>query len=412
MRFTRLSDWLGWQETLHAKPIDLGLERIKAVIRRMGIEAPYTVITVAGTNGKGSSVAYLEAILEEAGYRTGTFTSPHLLRYNERIRLDGREVGDAELCRAFDAVDRARGDISLTYFEFSALAALWLFERARPDIAVLEVGMGGRLDAVNAIDPDVALITALDVDHTEWLGKDRDTIALEKAGILRPGRPGVCSDPHPPRSLLEAAEEKGAPLFCLGRDYHVERLGEGWRWKGARISLGPLPVPPLAGDFQMQNAAGAIMALNCLSHHPVAPQAVARGLSRVRVPGRFQRLPGRVERIFDVAHNPQAAEALAQNLRALPPLPTHGVFSLLKGKDLEGVVRPLLPLFSAWHVAELADRRAAPLEAMVETLERLGAEVLVWKDVGEAARQAQKRAERVVAFGSFVTVAEAWKTSA
>ncbi|MGE0082737.1 MAG: bifunctional tetrahydrofolate synthase/dihydrofolate synthase [Thiohalomonadaceae bacterium] len=414
MRYRTLAEWLAWQETLHPKAIDLGLERVGEVLGRMGLGRPsHAVVTVAGTNGKGSSVAMLDAILRAAGYRVGTYTSPHLLRYNERVRIDGREVSDEALCAAFDRVDRARGDISLSYFEFGTLAALDLLERAELDAAVLEVGMGGRLDAVNLIDADVALITTIDVDHAEWLGPDRESIAREKAGIFRPHRPAVCSDPNPPQALFTEAERLGTPLFILGRDFDYGVEGQQWWWRGTLQRREGLPLPALRGVSQPQNAAGVLMVLEQLTARlPVYQQDVRAGLLSVQLPGRFQVLPGAVPRILDVGHNPHAAAELARNLAAWPCSgKTRLVIAILGDKDAAGVVRELAPQVGAWYVAGLEGARGAGPERLAAILQEAGlGPVQCFARVEDACRRADEEAQpgdRVVVFGSFHTVAAA-----
>jgi len=275
MRFDTLDDWLSWQETLHPTEIELGLERVGTVLARLELTQPnFTLITVAGTNGKGSSVAMLEAILLAAGYHVGSYTSPHLLTYNERIKLDGTPVDDAMLCESFERIDQARGayphdpavqEISLSYFEFGTLAAIDILHRAGVDVAILEVGLGGRLDAVNVLDADVALITAIDVDHCDWLGNDRETIGRERAGIMRAGRPAVCAGPLPPTSLLKHAAELGTPLSLIQRDFSITQQGEQWDWRGAGQVWRQLPVPALSGAFQLHNAAGVLAVLAALA---------------------------------------------------------------------------------------------------------------------------------------------------
>ncbi|SCZ63747.1 bifunctional tetrahydrofolate synthase/dihydrofolate synthase [Thiohalomonas denitrificans] len=413
-RFSSLDDWLAWQETLHPAKIELGLERLGRVLARMGRQrAPFPVITVAGTNGKGSSVAMLEAILRAAGYRVGTYTSPHLLRYTERIRIDGREIDEPALCDAFETVDKARGDISLTYFEFGTLAAFDLFFRSDLDVAVLEVGMGGRLDAVNAWDPDVALVTAVDVDHAAWLGSDRETIGREKAGIFRAGRPAVCSDPQPPYSLIEFAREVGAPLYRAGDDYRYRDHGGNWSWTAAGRRREALPWPIMRGVSQLQNAAGVLMALDCVSDRlPVDQRAVREGLLSARVRGRFEVLPGDVPEILDVAHNPQAAEELARNLVRLPaPGRTLAVFAVLADKDIAGIVRPLAACIDHWFVAGLGGARPTVAGETARQLEAAGIRsVECGSSVPSLLIEARRRAEpgdRIVVFGSFNTVAEA-----
>ena len=413
-RFSSLNQWLAWQERLHPQAIDLGLDRVKAVLTRLGISRPAPiVVTVAGTNGKGSTVAFMDAILRAQGYRTATYTSPHLLRYNERVRIDGQQVGDSSLCEAFAEIDGARLDTSLTYFEFGTLAALALFQRASLDVALLEVGMGGRLDAVNCIDPDVAVVTALDVDHAAWLGEDREAIALEKAGIFRPGRAAVCSDPHPPTSLLARAEAVGVDLCVLGAQFRIERARrEGWSWRGRYWALDELPLPALEGEFQLQNAAGALMGMELLRESlPVSRQAVSEGLRSVRLPGRCQRVSGPVPCIVDVAHNPQAARVLARHLSLTRgPGRTLAVFSMLGDKDIAGVVSAMSSCIDHWYLGVLDGDRVASAEQLTEALRDHSPAVLdVCDGVPQAWRAATRAAapgDRVVVFGSFRTVAQ------
>ncbi len=325
MRFDTLNDWLAWQETLHPKAIDLGLERVREVAARLGLLAPkHVVISVAGTNGKGSSVAMLEAILACAGLRVGAYTSPHLWQYNERIRIDRQPVDDAVLVASFARIDAARGDISLSYFEFGTLAALDILQRADVDVAVLEVGLGGRLDAVNIVDADCALVTGIGIDHVEWLGPDRESIGREKAGIFRGGRPAVCSDPQPPASLRAVAQDCGAIWYGLGEQFGYARTGEVWDWWGPNLRLDGLPLPALPGPFQLQNAAGVVMALQTLGARlPVSVQALQAGLRAARVAGRFTVVPGPFETIFDVAHNPHAASRARRGARGAAMLGPH-----------------------------------------------------------------------------------------
>ena len=414
MRFSSLEQWLEWQESLHPSAIDLGLERPGRVLKALGLESPtHTVITVAGTNGKGSSVAMLESILLAAGYRVGCYTSPHLLHYNERIRLNGEPVADSSICEAFERIDRARGETSLTYFEFGTLAAFDLFARAGLDVALLEVGLGGRLDAVNLLDADVALVTAIDIDHAAWLGEDREAIGREKAGIFRRGRPAVCSDPQPPASLLAHAAELGCELSLPGRDFaYRQEEGDSWSWSGPR-RYSALPLPALRGRFQLQNAAGVLMVLSLLAERlPVSPQHLRQGLLAVALPGRFQRLPGEPALIVDVAHNPQSAAALAENLRQMPVAgETRAVVAMLADKDLARVVRELVPVVDHWYVAGLEVWRgcdAASLAAVVAA--ESAAAPAVHEQLPQALAQAQQEAgpgDRIVVFGSFHTVAAA-----
>lgn len=414
MRFPTLDAWLAWQETLHPSAIELGLERPGQVLAALGLTSPgHTVITVAGTNGKGSSVAMLEGILLAAGYRVGCYTSPHLLRYNERVRIDGEPVSDEALCESFERIDQARGETSLTYFEFGTLAAMDIFARAGLDVAVLEVGMGGRLDAVNLQDADVALVTAIDVDHAAWLGNDREAIGREKAGIFRAQRPAVCSDPNPPASLLQHARELGTDLYLLGKEFRYAASDASWNWQGPTVSYDGLPMPVLRGCFQLQNAAGVVMALTLLEDRlPVSPAQLRQGLQRVSLPGRFQVLPGAVATILDVAHNPQSAEALAANLEAQPVAGrTHAVVGVLADKDLGGVLGPLRDIIDLWYPASLDVPRGADFLTLQHALAEQGLEAERGFDsVSEAlvaARACARPGDRIVVFGSFYTVAEA-----
>jgi dihydrofolate synthase/folylpolyglutamate synthase len=413
MKFQTLDQWLSWQESLHPSAIDLGLERPGQVLDALGLRHPdHAVITVAGTNGKGSSVAMLESILRAAGYRVGCYTSPHLLRYNERVRIDGKPVSDEALCDAFERIDQAREDISLTYFEFGTLAAMDIFAHAGLDVAVLEVGMGGRLDAVNLQDADVALITAIDVDHAAWLGNDREAIGREKAGIFRPQRPAVCSDPQPPASLLAYAAELGTALYRLGEAFAYSPGEEGWRWQGANARYDALPLPALLGDFQLQNAAGVVMVLALLDERlPVTATQIRQGLSSVFLPGRFQLLPGLPSTIVDVAHNPQSAGVLAANLKAQAVTErTHAVVGVLADKDLAGVIRPMLDCVDLWYPATLAVPRGSDSSTLRQAITALGGKVEEdYATVSEALAAARGRAQpgdRIVVFGSFYTVAE------
>jgi dihydrofolate synthase/folylpolyglutamate synthase len=415
MRYTSLNDWLAWQETLHPKKIDPGLARAGAVLQRMGLQHPnHAVITVAGTNGKGSTVSFIEHMLRAAGYRTGAYTSPHLLRYNERIRVNGAEVGDAELCASFQRIDDARAAISLSYFEFATLAAFDIFAREGLTAAVLEVGMGGRLDAVNMLDADVAVITSIGLDHMEWLGPDRESIGREKAGIVRPGRPAVCGDSSPPRSLGDYARTLGAPLFLLGRDFHYRRDADSWSWWSERARHDALPLPALRGAFQLQNAATALMAIECLSPRlAVTREAMEEGLRAAYIAGRFQIIPGAVTRIFDVAHNPHSAAALAQALKNEPCTGrTLAVFGMLADKDVCGVAAALRDVIAVWYGAGLAVERGATSEQIAAAVRAAApaAPLSLHATVAEAyhsAMRASRAGERVVVFGSFHTVAQA-----
>jgi len=370
---TSVDDWLSWQQTRNRMGIVLGLERVAEVWARLAPE-PFAcpVVTVGGTNGKGSCVALLEAVYRAAGYRTGAYTSPHLLRYNERIRIDGAEIGDAALCAAFARVDAARGDTPLTYFEFGTLAALDLFARAQLDVVVLEVGLGGRLDAVNLIDADLALVTTIGLDHTAWLGEDRERIAVEKAGIFRPGRPAIIGEQAPPATLRAQAERLGCQVYQLGREYGwlAEGDASGWSWRGPDGRQYALPSPLLRGRVQYDNAAAVVMALRCgEARLPVPVNAIRQGLQRVQLPGRFQVLPGSPTWILDVAHNGEAADALAANLRAWRGGgQLHAVMAVLADKAPQAIAAPLVGLIDRWHLTQTSDPRAMPVAQLAAQL--------------------------------------------
>jgi dihydrofolate synthase/folylpolyglutamate synthase len=417
-----LAGWLAVIETLHPKSIAMGLDRVAQVARRMAIRIDCPVITVAGTNGKGSTCAMLEAIYRHAGLRTGLYMSPHLLRFNERVQIAGDEADDAALVDAFGAVERARtasganGDgTPLTYFEFSTLAALHLFARARLDVLILEVGLGGRLDAVNFVDADVAVVTSIDIDHVEYLGATREAIGREKAGIFRAGRPAVCGDPDPPQSLIDHAAALGAPLWRIGVDYRYVAEGTQWRYEGPRGGRYGLPFPALRGRYQLGNAATALAALDALRDRlPVAAGAVRDGLVHVALPGRLQVLPGRPVVVLDVAHNPQAARVLADALSAMGHFPrTFAVFGMLADKDIEAVAQALAPRIDAWYVAPLPGARGAPAARVVHALAAAGVDdsaVRTFDDIAhafDAARSDAHETDRIAAFGSFLTVAAA-----
>jgi dihydrofolate synthase/folylpolyglutamate synthase len=394
--------------------IELGLDRVQAVLDNMGLRRPpYCVISITGTNGKGSTTVMCETILRHAGFKVGAYTSPHLIHYNERIRLDGRTATDAELCDAFERIDAARGNVPLTYFEFGTAAAFDLFHAAKIDIAVLEVGMGGRLDAVNAIDPDVAILTAVDIDHTAWLGHTREAIGREKAGIFRHGRPAICGDPNPPNVVAAEAARLGANLLQIGRDFRIERSATDWTWRLGECLRSGLPHPSLRGDYQLYNAACALTALEMLHpRFPVTQPDVRAGLLAGVIPGRFQVLPGRPVRVLDVAHNAQAARSLAATLKqqAIPGR-TLAVFGMLKDKDIVSVIGPLLDVVDRWYPTTLNVPRGATSAQLIESLAAAGvtAETQGFDDVHRAYAAALADAgeqDRVVVFGSFHTVGD------
>lgn len=416
---TPLADWLSWLETLHPTEIELGLTRINDVYKRMCRQRPAQhVITVAGTNGKGSTIAMLESILLNAGYSVGSYTSPHLHHYNERVRIGGVDMADKILCRAFNRVNKARDEVSLTYFEFGTLAALDLFTRHDLDIVLLEVGLGGRLDAVNIVEPDIAVITSIALDHEEWLGSDREAIGAEKAGIMREGIPVICGDRQPPQSLLQRAEELHVQLHCLGQQFSYESDTETWNWwvdsgHGKLSHLG-LPQPALSGDFQLDNAAVVLATLQCLLDMPTDRMDIEEGLEHVRLPGRFQLLASEVPCIYDVAHNPHAAAALTQSLQTRPVKGrTRMVFGAMADKDIGLIVDELSAVVDQWYLAAPKIGRAAQSEQMTTILREQGIseDNMAWYgSVMKAVNAAQAEAaddDRVVVCGSFYTVAEA-----
>ena len=426
-----LAEWLDYQQRVHPRAIALGLERVRTVWQRLGapLPAPLT-ISVGGTNGKGSTVAFLQAMLAAAGKRVGAYTSPHLLRYNERVRIAGRDVDDAELCAAFARIEAARGDVALTYFEFGTLAALLLFAEAALDVAVLEVGLGGRLDAVNIIDADVAIVTTVDLDHQDWLGRDRDSIGREKAGIFRAGRPAVIGERDPPRGLLAAAAEARARVLRAGRDFDVRAQADGFIWRsresservgdlhavvddepGSALTIGVLG---LEAPHQIDNAAAALAALWALRDRlGWDAGACTAGLAQARLPGRLQRLPGLPELCVDVAHNPQAARELAAWIDAHPPAGrTLAVFSALADKDVAGIAAALGERIAHWYVAGIGDAGARGLDADAVAA-RLAAVIpgdrrSTHADLAAAlvsARAVATPQDRIIAFGSFHVVA-------
>ncbi len=416
MRFQTLPEWLQWQEKLHFTEVDPGLERVGQVWKQLGgsSKLPFTVITVAGTNGKGSSVAILNAILCAAGYRTGTYTSPHLLRYNERICVDGQLCDDDLICESFNRIDHARGQTSLTYFEFSTLAAVDIFCQQNLDIAILEVGMGGRLDAVNLFDTDIALITPISLDHTTWLGTEREQIGTEKAGILRQGKPVVCSENKPPKSVLSHAQLLQTPIFLADSDFRVDYDNDnnGWSWTNQSTQILNLPLPALAGSYQVQNAAAVLQVIALLNEHnyTISAQHIKTGLTTVELAGRFQRIQGDVEQIFDVTHNQQGAENLVKLLSETPCIGrTIAVLAMLKDKDVSALSSTLKESIDAWYVAGLQGSRGMTgKDLATQVSESVGDDkVFSYRTVVDAYQQAMEatqKGDRVLVFGSFHTV--------
>ncbi len=412
-----LTDWLDHCERLHPKNIELGLDRVRAVAQRLALQFDCPVITVAGTNGKGSTCAMLEAILGHAGYRTGVYTSPHLVHFEERLRLSGEPVQVDELVAAFERVERARCQsqpaVSLTYFEFSTLAILDVMVRARLDVVVLEVGLGGRLDAVNIIEPDCAVITSIDLDHMEFLGPDRESIGYEKAGIMRTGRPVVVSDPVPPQSVLDRAREIDADLWRIGVDFNFSGDKQQWAWRGRDRRYAGLAYPALRGANQLVNASGVLAALAALHESlPVTAQAVRSGLSTVELPGRFQIVPGQPTLVLDVAHNPHSVAALAANLDAMGFFPTtHAVFGAMADKDLALMFARVNPIIDRWYFTDLPTARAQSAQRLIAQWRSLnkradtGAQAFGDPALAlQAAVAVADPADRIVVFGSFYTV--------
>ncbi len=443
---TNLAAWLSHLESLHPKTIALGLERVAQVKQRLNLNPDFPLIIVGGTNGKGSVCAMLEAILHAAGYKVGCYTSPHLLDYNERVRIAKQQASDAELCASFAEIERVRDEIPLTYFEFGTLAAMQCFIAHKVDVAILEVGLGGRLDAVNVFDADVSVVTSVDIDHVDYLGDTREKIAFEKAGIFRHDRVAICADSDVPQALRKHTSDIGAQLWCVGSEFGFvlptparARVGEAhgthtismvkslpqaplpedeglssgqWNYFGKTGGRSALPYPALRGEFQLSNASAVLAALDAVQAQlPVTMQAVRRGLTEVELTGRFQFVPGKPQLILDVAHNPHAARSLAQNLSKLPPTKTYAVVAMLKDKDMAGVVQALREEVDVWLAAGIDAPRGATAQELTDVLKnaQLRGEVVGCSSIANALDEASKRAgenDRIAAFGSFYTVAE------
>ena len=409
-----LSDWLTYLESLNPRAISLGLDRVLQVKNLLQLDPGFPIITVGGTNGKGSTCAFLETILNIARYRVGCYTSPHLLSYNERVHINCRPVDDAALVRVFQKIEAARHDIPLTYFEYGTLAAMQLFIEAGLDAAILEVGLGGRLDAVNAFDADCAVVTSVDFDHMDYLGNTREQIAFEKAGIFRSGKPAICADTDVPETLSRHARSVGARLLRINYDFGFTPEKDQWRYWGRGGRQHTLPYPALRGAYQLQNASAALTALHEFKEIlPVGMGDIRRGLVEVKLPARFQVLPGRPTIILDVAHNPQAAAALSANLAKMGPYRnTFAVFGMLKDKDISGVARFLVPQVNHWLIASIGrERRGATATDVAEELLRAGVSrsaMSGFASPAEAYDQACILAgenDRIIVFGSFHTVA-------
>ena len=453
MRFNNLDDWLTWQESLNPKEIDLGLDRVNRVLAQAGLSSSFNcpLITVAGTNGKGSVVAVLEAIAKAAGLKACSYTSPHIFQYNERIKIDGRPVDDKALCEAFERIDHARGDTALTYFEYGTLAAIDLFFREQPDLIILEVGLGGRLDAVNIMAADACVLTSIAIDHVDWLGDDRELIGREKAGIFREGKPVVCGEPEPPQSVIAEAEKKHCEFLLAGRDYDVIAGGEGesehWGLKSSYGDMTGLPVPNLTGEFQKFNAAAAILALQLLQSNDLLAsrydlaKASGTALTQIELAGRFQKINNSPRVFVDVAHNPHAAEALSSQLKltATGEGKTWAIVAMLADKDLAGVLKNVSADIDAWCFSSLENiPRGLAVEDLFESLPddlfahakaviteenrhdlalnqctMLSETVLLTSSVEKACDTVLSKVDdndRVIIFGSFYTIAEAMKS--
>ncbi|MEG1734802.1 MAG: bifunctional tetrahydrofolate synthase/dihydrofolate synthase [Comamonas sp.] len=419
--FPSLDEWLAYCERLHPQNIALGLDRVREVAQRMGLHFECPVITVAGTNGKGSTCAMLEAVALQSGYRPGVFTSPHLVHFEERCRVGGEIVSAPQLMAHFEQVEQARvqdgKEVALTYFEFTTLAILHLMSQSKLDVAILEVGLGGRLDATNIVDADCAVITSIDLDHMELLGPDRESIGREKAGIMRAGRPVVVSDPVPPQSVIDHAAEIGADLWRFGKDFNYDGDKQQWGWAGRGRRYAGLAYPALRGANQLVNAAGVLAAFEAIrSLLPVTAQAVRTGLSMVELPGRFQIVPGQPTLVLDVAHNPHSVAALTANLDAMGYFPrTHAVFGAMADKDWVPMLTKVAPLIDHWYFTDLPTARADSAQGLKAKLEELQATAGLRKDVSlqtfaspqqalDAAVEASDAADRIVVFGSFFTV--------
>lgn len=409
-----LADWLSWQETLHLSEIDLGLDRIREVAKKLDLCSPtFPIITVGGTNGKGSSVALFESILKAQGYKTGSYTSPHLIDYNERIKLNSTNTRDELIINAFEEIDKARGAISLTYFEFGTLAAMLIFTQQKVDIAILEVGLGGRLDASNLWDTSLAIITSIGIDHVDWLGDDREVIAVEKSGIMRRNIPVICGDLDPPHAILKEAKRIGAQLYQINNDFSYQKnTNNSWNWEGLN-NFYTLPLPALAGEFQLNNSATVIaglMAINNLLKIDI--NNIKQGLKYASIVGRLQTIHQRPEWLMDVAHNPHAAKQLAKHLNSNPVTgKTIALFSMLKDKDIDQVISIMSSNIDQWHIVELEGLRSTHINNLEKAISKQSPDKTVkthqsFLDACKSLKSTSNLQDRVVAFGSFLVVSE------
>jgi len=411
-----LTDWLGYIESIHPSTIDLTLERIKIVIERLNLDISFPILTVGGTNGKGSTCSILESIYREAGYKVACYTSPHFLNFNERIKIQTLAVSDEVICEAFSRIESAREDVTLTYFEYGTIAAMIIFSEAHVDVAILEVGLGGRLDAVNVFDADCAIVTTVDLDHMDYLGHTREAIGFEKAGIYRTEKTAICGDFDPPQSLIKHAELIHADLKIIGKDFGYEAHHDSFDFLIDSTFVMNLPLPKLQGDFQLANATNALMAVKAMEDKlPLTEISIQKGITLTLLPGRFQEVKKMPSLILDVAHNPQAARSLSHNLKThVVPGKTIAVFSILKDKDIFGVINELNLDIDDWFIAEIQNERAASIENISNTIQKinLSAHIEAFKNIQEAYQFASKevtRNDRIIVFGSFFTVADIMK---
>ena len=411
-----LTDWLGYIESIHPSTIDLTLERIKIVIERLNLDISFPILTVGGTNGKGSTCSILESIYREAGYKVACYTSPHFLNFNERIKIQTLAVSDEVICEAFSRIESAREDVTLTYFEYGTIAAMIIFSEAHVDVAILEVGLGGRLDAVNVFDADCAIVTTVDLDHMDYLGHTREAIGFEKAGIYRTEKTSICGDFDPPQSLIKHAELIHADLKIIGKDFGYEAHHDSFDFLIDSTFVMNLPLPKLQGDFQLANATNALMAVKAMEDKlPLTEISIQKGITLTLLPGRFQEVKKMPSLILDVAHNPQAARSLSHNLKThVVPGKTIAVFSILKDKDIFGVINELNLDIDDWFIAEIQNERAASIETISNTIQKINpsAHIEAFRNIQEAYQFASKevtRNDRIIVFGSFFTVADIMK---
>lgn len=418
-RFNSLDDWLNWQEKVHPRTIDLGLERARDVFKVLNPDKikPPTIV-VAGTNGKGSSIAFLESIYRSQGYRVGTYTSPHILKYNERIKIDGQPVNDQEICQAFERIDAAKGNnVSLSYFEFGTLAALDIFWRSDLDIQLLEIGLGGRLDAVNIIDSDVTLITSISIDHVDWLGETRESIGYEKAGVFRKDTPAIIGDLDPPLSLLDYAVEIGTPLFKVDKEFSYQRHEGGWDWfckVTKNYSFINLPDPALKGNHQYRNASAVLMTVGKMKNMlPITEESIHQGLILTQIQGRFQLINRDIPVLLDVAHNPQAVKSLFGFLvENYPNKKIHAVFSMMKDKDIKGVIDIISSTIYHWYISPINNSARAVSESAMRgyfkqcDLDNVNFGYQDFSESYSAAQNSAKKGDLIIVFGSFLLVSE------